>query len=114
MTINQLRGYRKLKGRKLLLQSEIDKLILSGIELDDPDIKWRKREVVRLDKEMKSVRDYLDNAEPYISTMLRMHYIEGRRWKDIAQRVGGGNTQESIRKMCHRYVQKIHKDMPPS
>lgn len=106
MTINQLRGYRKIKGRKLLLQSEIDKLILSGIEVDDPDIKWRKREVVRLDKEMKSVRDYLDNAEPYISTMLRMHYIEGRRWKDIAQRVGGGNTQDSVRIMCHRYISR--------
>lgn len=106
MTINQFRQYRKNKGRKLLLQSEIDKLILSGNEIDDPDIKWRKREVVRLDKEMKSVRDYLDSIEPYISTMLRMHYIEGRRWKDIAQRVGGGNTQESIRKMCHRYIQK--------
>lgn len=106
MTINQLRGYRKIKGRKLLLQSEIDKLILSGMEIDSSDIKWRKKEVERLSREMKSVRDYLDSIEPYISTMLRMHYIEGRRWKDIAQRVGGGNTQESIRKMCHRYIAK--------
>lgn len=106
MTISQLRQYRKLKGRKLLLQSEIDKLILSGMEIDSSDIKWRKKEVERLDREMKSVRDYFDSIEPYISTMLRMHYIEGRRWKDIAQRVGGGNTQDSIRKMCHRYILK--------
>ena len=106
MTINQLRGYRKIKGRKLLLQSEIDKLILSGMEIDSSDIKWRKKEVERLNREMKSVRDYLDSIEPYISTMVRMHYIEGQRWKDIAQRVGGGNTQESIRKMCHRYIAK--------
>ena len=106
MTISQLRQYRKLKGRKLLLQSEIDKLILSGMEIDSSDIKWREKEVERLNREMKSVRDYFDSIEPYISTMLRMHYIEGRRWKDIAQRVGGGNTQDSIRKMCHRYISK--------
>lgn len=104
MIINQLRGYRKLKGRKLLLQSEIDKLILSGIEIDDPDIKWRQKEIIQLNMEMKSVRDYIDSIEPYISTMLRMHYIEGWRWQDIAQKVGGGNTQDSVRIMCHRHI----------
>ena len=109
MTINQFRQYRKNKGRKLLLQSEIDKLILSGLELDDIEIKWRKKEVTQLCRDMKAVRDYLDCADPYISTMLRMHYIEGWRWRDIAQRIGGGNTQESVRKMCHRYIAREGK-----
>lgn len=106
MTINQFRQYRKNKGRKLLLQGEIDKLILSGLELDAPEIKWRQKEVAQLSKEMKEVREYLENADPYIATMLRLHYVSGWRWKDIAIRQGGGNTKESIRKMCHRYIQK--------
>lgn len=106
MTINQFRQYRRNKGRKLLLQSEIDKLILSGMELDAPEIKWRQREVSEICKELKAVKDYLDVANPYISTMLKLHYINGYRWRDIAQKMGGGNTQESIRKMCHRYVAK--------
>jgi hypothetical protein len=55
---------------------------------------------------MKEVREYLESADPYISTMLRLHYVSGWRWSDIAQRQGGGNTKESIRKMCHRYIQK--------
>lgn len=104
--INQFRQYRRNKGRKLLLQSEIDKLILSGIELDDPEIRWRKKDVIELCQELKAVRDFLDNADPYIATMLRMHYVEGVRWRDIAQRQGGGNTQESVRMMCHRYILK--------
>ena len=106
MTINQFRQYRNNKGRKLLLQSEIDKLILSGVELDDIEIEWRKKEVAQLCREMRAVRVFLDRSDPYISTMLRLHYINGYRWKDIAQRTGGGNTQESVRKMCHRYISK--------
>lgn len=106
MTINQFRQYRKNKGRKLLLQGEIDKLILSGLELDAPEIKWRQKEVSQLCREMKEVREYLESADPYISTMLRLHYVSGWRWSDIAQRQGGGNTKESIRKMCHRYISK--------
>ncbi len=106
MTINQFRQYRKNKGRKLLLQGEIDKLILSGLEIDSNEIKWRQKEVAQLSKEMKEVREYLDNADPYIATMLRLHYVSGWRWKDIAIKQGGGNTKESIRKMCHRYIKK--------
>ena len=34
MTINQLRQYRKLKGRKLLLEAERDELILKANAVD--------------------------------------------------------------------------------
>lgn len=116
MTISQLRQYRKLKGRKLLLEDEFDELTLKiqAIENKDPDkaeISRKERDKLQKDIEflkqrLNAVEAYLRRCDEYVGVMLRMHYIEGRRWRDIAQRVGGGNTQESIRKMCHRYIQK--------
>lgn len=106
MTINQFRQYRKNKGKKMLLQSEIDKMILAGNNSDDGEIRWRQKEVEQLCAEMKAVKEYIAKADPYIGIMLRMHYVEGKRWRDIAQRLGGGNTDESVRKMCHRYIKK--------
>ena len=103
MTIDRLRRYRKSKSRKLLLQDEVDKMVLAG-KSNDPELQWRQREIAKLNHELKEVRDYIDTCDPYIGTMLRLHYVSGRRWRDIAQRQGGGNSEESIRKMCHRYI----------
>jgi hypothetical protein len=89
-----------------MLQGEIDKLLLSGVRADDPEIKWRQRESAKLARELKEVRDYIDSVEPYIGTMLRLHYVRGYRWQYIAALHCGGNTQDSVRKQCHRYVLK--------
>ena len=104
MTINRLKQYRKNKSRKLLLRDEVDKMILASKKSNDPELQWRQREIAKLNHELKEVRDYIDTCDPYIGTMLRLHYVSGRRWRDIAQRQGGGNSEESIRKMCHRYI----------
>lgn len=105
MNINKLRQYRKNKGRRLLLQHELDNMMLSGMELDDPEIKWRKLEIYRLNCELREVRDYIEEVDPYIGTMLRLHYLNGKKWSFIAAK-HGGNSGDSVRKMCHRYVQK--------
>lgn len=116
MTISQLRQYRKLKGRKLLLEDEFDELTLKiqAIENKDPDkaeISRKERDKLQKDIEylkqrLNAVEAYLQRCDEYFGTMLRMHYIDGKTWTAIAMKQGGGNTKESVRKMCHRYIQK--------
>ena len=116
MTINQLRQYRKLKGRKLLLEDEFDELTLriQAIENKDPDkaeISRKERDKLQKDIEylkqrLNAVETYLQRCDEYFGTMLRLHYIGGKTWTAIAITQGGGNTKESVRKMCHRYIQK--------
>lgn len=116
MTINQLRQYRKLKGRKLLLEDEFDELTLKiqAIESKDPEkaeISRNERDKLQKDIEylkqrLNAVEAYLRRCDEYFETMLRLHYIGGKTWTAIAIKQGGGNTKESVRKQCHRYVAK--------
>lgn len=116
MTINQLRQYRKLKGRKLLLEDEFDELTLKiqAIESKDPDkaeISRKERDKLQkdieyLEQRLQAVEDYISRCDEYFGTMLRMHYIDGKTWTAIAMKQGGNNTGDSVRKQCHRYVSK--------
>lgn len=122
MTINQLRQYRKLKGRMLLLETERDELILKSKVTDGTRSKSNitsdtvaqavvereklQRDIDYLEQRLKAVESYISQCDEYCGTMLRLHYIDGKTWTAIAIKQGGGNTKESVRKQCHRYVSK--------
>lgn len=122
MTIIQLRQYRKLKGKMLLLETEKDELILKSKAVDSMGAKSNKfSDVVgntvlereKIENDIKSlkgklnvVEEYIKGCDEHIGTMLRLHYIDGKTWTAIAFIQGGGNTEDSVKKQCHRYVQK--------
>lgn len=101
LTVNQLRQYRKNKGRKLLLESELKE------EKSDKEIKRLENQISVLNTALTEVEEYIKNVDDsYISEMLEAHYIHGTSWANIAYYMGGGNTNESVRKQCHRYIKK--------
>jgi len=122
MTINQLRRYRKIKANILLLESELDELILKSKPYDlsggnPPAVSDNVARIVvereearkRIDSllaEKLAIEGYISRCEPYYSVLLRWHYMEGRTWTAIAIKIGGGNTEDGVRKACHRYVVK--------
>lgn len=122
MTINQLRQYRKLKGRMLLLKTERDELILKSKVMDGTGSKSNitsdtvaqtvierdklQKDIEYLEQRLQAVEDYISRCDEYFGTMLRMHYIDGKTWTAIAMKQGGNNTGDSVRKQCHRYVSK--------
>lgn len=120
MTINQLRQYRKLKGRLLLLIAERDELILrstvgdgtpsrSGVPSNTvahaaEEREKKQKDIDSLEERLQAVERYVSECEEYYGTMLKMHYIEGKTWTAIAMIQGGNNTKDGIRISCHRYV----------
>lgn len=120
MTINQLRQYRKLKGRMLLLKTERDELILKSKVTDGTGCKSNKTsdvvadtvqerqkisdDIEKLEKKLNYMESYIDNCDEDYSTMLRLHYIKGEQWTAIAMKKGGNNTADGVRMACHRYV----------
>ena len=122
MTINQLRQYRKLKERLLLLIAERNELILrstvgdgtpsrSGVPSNTvahaaEEREKKQKDIDTLEERLQAVERYVSECEEYYGTMLKMHYIEGKTWTAIALRMGGKNTKESVRKACHRYIEK--------
>lgn len=120
ITIKQLREYRHTKANILLLKTELDELILQSsaheggrssavsdtvarIVLQREKTRWR---IEALTERKNAVEDYIAQCSDYYGLLLRWHYIEGRTWTSIALTIGGGNTEDSVRKACHRYVIK--------
>lgn len=120
ITIKQLREYRHTKANILLLKTELDELILQssahegGRSSAASDTVARivlqrektRRRIEALTERQAAVEDYIAQCSDYYGLLLRWHYIEGRTWTSIALTIGGGNTEDSVRKACHRYVIK--------
>lgn len=52
----------------------------------------------RLNRYIASVRDSL------IRQILTFRFVNGLSWRQVAENIGGGNTAESVRKICERYL----------
>ena len=120
MTIDNLRQYRKIKGRLLLLEAERDELVLKSRAIDGvgahrgipsntvaqiaEEREKKQRDINSLLGRLNAVETYLSDCEEYYGTMLRLHYVEGKTWTAIAMIQGGNNTKDGIRISCHRYV----------
>lgn len=39
-----------------------------------------------------------------IRQIVTMRYVEALQWDQIAAKIGGGNTADSVRMLCHRYL----------
>ena len=121
ITINQLRQYRHTKANILLLKQELDKLILQSKSCDGagrsgavsdivPQIVLQREKTQKkidcLTERKNAVDAYFSQCDDYFGMLLRWHYAEGKTWAFIAMTVGGGNTEDGIKKACHRYVKK--------
>ena len=120
ITIKQLREYRHTKANILLLKTELDELILQssahegGRSSAVSDTVARivlqrektRRRIEALTERKNAVEDYIAQCSDYYGLLLRWHYIEGRTWTSIALTIGGGNTEDSVKKSCYRYINK--------
>ena len=43
---------------------------------------------------------------PDIQTKMvfRLRFCRGHQWKEVARMLGGGNTEDSVKKVCYRYL----------
>lgn len=52
------------------------------------------------------IADIPDSLTRQIFTL---RFINGLSWYQVAAHIGGGNTDDSVRMVCNRYIQKIGK-----
>lgn len=54
----------------------------------------------RLNRYIETIDDSL------MRTVLALRYINGLSWRQIAFSIGGGNTEDGVRQMVHRFLKK--------
>lgn len=62
------------------------------------------RERLRLEEWISGVEDSL------VRQILTHRFVDGCTWLQVAMRIGGGNTEDSVKKICYRYIDGQAKD----
>lgn len=130
MTKEQLKKYRELKfeladvntqiqlgstqdsvqGSKKEFPWTIGTRHVEGVPDEDYDLLVRKSD---LTAQIKEIEDFLNSIHNYrIKKAIQIYYIDDIEsgedkpaWEDVADKMGGGQSSEAIKKMVTRYLQ---------
>ena len=85
-----------------------NKVELFAVEI--ADMKERIRELqAQIAEEAVTVEAFIAGIEPdWTRMMFRLRYIRAFPWKAVADIMGGGNTEESVKMTCYRYLASVN------
>ena len=71
----------------------------------------RKATLVNLELELtetlNQVEEFIAGVEDSrIRRIITLRFIENLSWNKVADRIGGGNTEDSVKKMFYRFMEK--------
>ena len=85
----------------------------------DPEASYRRRAEIRETKALISLKieqcdieysrlmRYINGVEDsLIRQILTYRYVSGFNWTQVAMHIGGGNTADSVKKACYRFLDK--------
>lgn len=50
---------------------------------------------------------YIVDVDDSLTRQILMHrYVDGLTWRQVAEHIGGGNTEEGVKKICYRFLAK--------
>ena len=89
-----------------------DKLARFAVQIVDLEgqIKSLKMDVAA---EHTAAMKYIESIQDgFIKTVFSLRFIECMAWADIAEAVGGNNTEDSVKKVCYRYLKTQKQSCP--
>lgn len=79
------------------------------IEMTDETV-WKLRQLRRCTQEYRRLLLFLEQiSDSHIRQILRYRFYNGWTWRKVAQEVGGGNTEECVRKTAYRFLNNTEK-----
>lgn len=84
-----------------------------GAELADVRAQLEALEAQEMRELADLVRYIAAVEDAFIGKLLRLRFVEGRTWRDVARKAGGGNTEDSVRKAVFRWLDKENESCPP-
>lgn len=61
--------------------------------------------------EQSRIERYINNIPDSLTRQIfALRFINGLSWRQVAFSVGGGNTEESVRQLAHRYLKKSQQN----
>lgn len=58
-------------------------------------------------QEFQQLMDYISSVQDsHIRRILTYRFVDGNSWTKVAMRMGGGNTENNVKKACYRYLRR--------
>lgn len=92
-----------MPGGGNFVQSVIDKNTVEVIDLEgiiEAKVKQCLHERNRLERYISDISDSLTRQ------IFTLRFINGMSWVQVAHHIGGGNTEDGVKKICYRYINK--------
>lgn len=65
----------------------------------------RQQALDRATQELAEIEEWIATVDdPHIRDIIRYRYIDGFSWQQVARKIGGGNTGDSVRMAQARYL----------
>jgi hypothetical protein len=81
-----------------------DKVADFAIEIADLEERVRALQE-QIEEQKERVEDFISTVEPdWVRMMFRLRFIRALPWKGVAEVIGGGNTEDSVKSACYRYI----------
>lgn len=116
MTMQDLRQYSSMRAEIQRLSSRLEALRLELAEDNNTEtakaisklyIEIDKLHRKQLAKELEITKHLETIQDAQVRLSIQMHYIDGATWNEVADAIGGGNTETSCRKYVSRYLKKL-------
>ena len=60
-----------------------------------------------IEQSINDVQEFINGIEDsHVRRIVTMRFIDGMKWRQIARNVGGGNTEDSVRKTVERFLER--------
>ena len=57
--------------------------------------------------ELNRLNRFIENVDDaQMRMILSLRFVNGLTWRQVAHSIGGGNTEDSVRKACQRFLQE--------
>lgn len=77
----------------------------SKLERNVVRIEERKEQLERMINKRDRLEQFIDNVpDSFTRYLLTLRFIDNMSWKEIAYTAGSGNTEDSVKKRCYRYL----------
>lgn len=131
MTVQELKQYQSLKGEIQDIEAEISELknsktmdVVKASYSDFPYtehpvkvygndehilnlIAEKRQKKAELERLKYDIEQFIDNIpDSQTRRVLKLKYIKGYSWAEVAKHIGGNNTRDSVRMMSTRFFQK--------
>lgn len=115
MTLQDLRQFRSIRAESKRISSRMHELRLEMATTQDTEhiatMNELYKELEALHKkqtaaELEMTKRIANIEDARARLSIEMHYIDGRSWNEVADAIGGGNTEDGCRMYVNRYIEK--------